>query len=498
MQKKISRLASIEGEGESTYLCSDQDSVSIDNEVRSREETALSDDDAEIVDLMNKVELMKKERSVLWLREFKEWMDHASDNVVDHGKFSGTTLYPGQENMLKTKMSQRHVGESMRYVSDSVQALGDETSTNILDSESSYLEMSTGLHAHKYDDQIGLMVTSSGVSQVGIGRMDLKDEHQKTSLQAKSSYANAFTDHVGYGMPENASLSPLTTIGSISESHSSAHPGSPPHYRKDILQRRQCLEEEILQLSADSYSVASSDSNTSCSEDDAFTFGPMSDIDQLLNEKFSNKDKTFGRDSFLEIFGDKYCKQRHHGPCIRENGQCSADPFADNISKMQNVIDPDQSRQSGSGDGLEADTGDPHCDEEDDLLNKKKGKIKTKRWVVLLPEDNNLVGKIEPSQKSIGDSDFHGTEAEKAQQCLFSDGSQEVSGNKQMFLSMASAQLKDDARRSPVVNWRSRLSDEFIEDHFYSNLADSRNHETCWQYIRCYCILESDSLCKER
>ena len=70
MQKKISRLASLEGEGESTYLCSDQDSVSIDNEVRSREETALSDDDAEIVDLMNKVELMKKERSVLWLREF--------------------------------------------------------------------------------------------------------------------------------------------------------------------------------------------------------------------------------------------------------------------------------------------------------------------------------------------------------------------------------------------------------------------------------------------
>ncbi|KAF4373550.1 hypothetical protein F8388_025244 [Cannabis sativa] len=63
-RNKVTRLASIGGEGETIYLCSDQDSVSIDNEVQSREENVLSDDDAEIRDLMNKVELMR--RSVLF------------------------------------------------------------------------------------------------------------------------------------------------------------------------------------------------------------------------------------------------------------------------------------------------------------------------------------------------------------------------------------------------------------------------------------------------
>ncbi|XP_024020885.1 uncharacterized protein LOC21392153 isoform X3 [Morus notabilis] len=494
-RKKVTRLASIEGEGENTYLCSDQDSVSIDNEVQSREEIVMSDDDAEIVDLMNKVELMKKERSVLWLREFKEWMDHAHENVMDHNKYIGTTLYPGRENLSKTWVSERNVSESLRYVSDSVQASGDESSTNVMESDSS-------LHSHQYIDQIGLMGVTGGANPSGSGRTDLKEEHVKSSpyerssslpAQTKSLLADTFANQLSF-----RSISPLIAIDSISESHSSAQPGSPPHYREDILHRRQYLEEEILQLSAESYSVASSDSNTSCSDDDICAFGPMSDIDQLLNEKCSNA--IVERHPGLKPFEDEYYERRHRISPVRENGQCSADPSSNKTSDMQNSIDSD--RQTCGNDGPEAhDCKITHVlNEEDDLPNKRKGKRKTKRRVVSLVEEKNAVGKIVTPQKSNGDFDLHGTEAEIEQHSRSFDRSdlQEVDEKKQIIPSIVITQRNEDAHRSPSVNWSCREIDDFIEDHFNSNVADSRNHEICVQYMRCHCILEMDSMSTER
>ncbi|KAJ0049029.1 hypothetical protein Pint_16914 [Pistacia integerrima] len=91
----------------------------------------------------------------------------------------------------------------------------------------------------------------------------------------------------GHRMVENVSGSPLTSIDDITDAHSSsACPGSPPHYQVDILHRRHNLVEEILQISADSYSLASSDSNTSCSDDDSCRDGPsMPEVDQSLNHE---------------------------------------------------------------------------------------------------------------------------------------------------------------------------------------------------------------------
>ncbi|PON44684.1 LRR domain containing protein [Parasponia andersonii] len=483
-RRKVTRLASIGGEGESTYLCSDQESVSIDNEVQSREENVLSDDDAEILDLMNKVELMKKERSVLWLREFTEWMDHVSENFIDLNKNSGTTSYLGGENLVKTKTSQRHGGDCSRYVSDSVQASGDESSTNVLESDSSFMDMSAGLHAHQYFDQIGLM--------------GLKEEHLKAyerisglSAQAKSFLSDSFTNQVGHRIVEDASVSPLTTIGSISESHSSAHPGSPPHYREDILHRRQYLEEEIMQLSAESYSVASSDSNTSCSDDDACAFGPMSDLDRLVNEKSSNT--IVEGHPCLENFEDKYCDPRHQIPHVRENGQCSTDSSADV---------KDHFMRSCSNDSSEARDGRvTHVvNQKDDLLCNRKSKRKTKRRVVPLLQDNNLVGKIETSQKSNGNLDFPEAGVEKDQQSQLFDGSnfQQVSEEKQALTSTGRTELNTDAHGSPMVKWSCRGSDDFIENYFNTSIADSRNHESCCRYMRCDCIIEMDSLFRER
>ncbi|KAJ0049034.1 hypothetical protein Pint_16913 [Pistacia integerrima] len=158
LSKKASRLAAIESEEESTYVSSDQGSISCDNEIQNKEETPMSDDEIEIVDLMNKVEHMKKERSVLWLRELKEWMDHSSGNLLD-----ASTLNSRKEDHLKNKKSQRHFAESSKYVSDSVHASGDESSTNVLESDNSFVDMPMGLHTHQYFDHIGsLGITGEG------------------------------------------------------------------------------------------------------------------------------------------------------------------------------------------------------------------------------------------------------------------------------------------------------------------------------------------------
>uniref|UniRef100_A0A803P7J9 Uncharacterized protein n=1 Tax=Cannabis sativa TaxID=3483 RepID=A0A803P7J9_CANSA len=364
-RNKVTRLASIGGEGETIYLCSDQDSVSIDNEVQSREENVLSDDDAEIRDLMNKVELMKKERSVLWLREFREWMDHDSENCIDHSKNSGTSS-PRGENLLRIKTTQRHVGECSRYVSDSVKASGDENSISVLDSDSSFMDTSSGLHAHQYFDQIVLMGPTRVISPNSMGRMDLKEEYSKVyervnslSAQAKSSFADTFANQVGPGIVEN----------------------------------------------------------------------------------------------------------------------CSAD--------SRDVV-KDQSIKSRGNDCLEDEEGgDTRAfNQKDDLLRKKKAK-ENKRRVVPLVNDNNLVGKVETCQKSNGELDCHKAEMVK---------DQHVGEENQVLTSVDRTKLNYDADGFPSC----RKNDDFIEKYFNSNVADSRNDEICSQYMRCYCILEKDSVFGER
>ncbi|KAI3784292.1 hypothetical protein L1987_43389 [Smallanthus sonchifolius] len=56
---------------------------------------------------------------------------------------------------------------------------------------------------------------------------------------------------------EGPEMTILDTVGDSIELRSpSVYAGSPPHYQEDILHRRHNLEEEFLQLSAESYSVA--------------------------------------------------------------------------------------------------------------------------------------------------------------------------------------------------------------------------------------------------
>nr|CAB3501556.1 unnamed protein product [Digitaria exilis] len=80
--RKISRLASIvDGE---RNLCDDgveQQSTPCDSDSSKKDEVAAADHDIKIASLINTVELLKKEKSSDWLREFKEWMDDNAEKI---------------------------------------------------------------------------------------------------------------------------------------------------------------------------------------------------------------------------------------------------------------------------------------------------------------------------------------------------------------------------------------------------------------------------------
>lgn len=496
MQVKVSRLACIESEQESTYICSDLDSVSCDNEIRSREENIISEDEAEIVDLMNRVEQLKKERSILWLREFKDWLDHSSEKFTDAGNNNGVMLVPEKENYKKGWKSERHLSESSRYVSDSVQASGDESSINVLESDNSFADMSTGIHSHKYFDQTISSGITGGFSLPGLRTVDLNqksylhDEISSGSMRAESSHRNILTIQLSNRMIENASVSHLNTIDNIAESSSSsAYPGSPPHYQKDLLNRRHNLVEEILQLSAESYSVASSDSDTSCSEDD------YCEDDLPVQEYLNRNVKVHSPAHLLE---DNYYESRHDISHVSKNGfsfidSCTGQIFSTTKNINVNLphhlsIDLDMDSHSEIH---------SFVNQEADWLEMRKSRRKPKRRVVSL-EENNIVGCQQVPQESNGNLETSGADIQELQvNCFLNRSDHQIDCDRSQMKVAISAPLLDNAVKYSDAKYSSRGKKDFVENYFNENIADFRVHETCSLYMCCNCIVDQ-SASKER
>ncbi|XP_019169518.1 PREDICTED: serine/threonine-protein kinase 11-interacting protein-like isoform X2 [Ipomoea nil] len=243
-KKKVPRFVSINDAEESTCLCSDEDSVSFVNEIHSKEKNAISDEESGIVDLMNRIEFIKKENNGLWLQEFKDWMD--CDNCVVGVNGKGTNLKAEKGKQRKGKMRGKQDDES-----------------------SSFSEK-------KYTDQI-----SETESMVFVGHVDLNFNSMKSTRNNQENVKILNDEELLSG---HARISPFdssefpsqnnsfTTIPSINTTLDASH-GSPPHYKEDILYQRLNLEEEFLQLSSETFSVASSDTDTSSSKDDSAQYG---------------------------------------------------------------------------------------------------------------------------------------------------------------------------------------------------------------------------------
>lgn len=438
--------------------------MSCDNEIPNREENARNDDEAEIVGWMNRVELLKKECSILWLREVKQWMDHSPENMIG-------TLNSRLPNSLKNITYPRHFGESSRYMSDSVQTSVDENSANYLGSDGSFADISLSLLAHQHADLINCSEIGGELKQ---GKLQAYPQEGISSLSEHFNHphsASLATEK--HQMAGNPGRSPLTAFDDIMESHSSSvYPGSPPHYKEDILHRRNNLVEEILQHSADSYSVVSSDSNTSCSDDEIHECR-SSHINSSLNQGFPFKSVD------MQIFGDTVLERCNNlGRALQRegrNGQ-SIDSFGEQTSDALEQLPPFNSDNSAPHDYVP----DVAClpNQDTGSLRNSRNKRKAVKRVVALPYENDISGNLEISRKYSVDVDYdgpgprHGTSNGAAAQEV--DAS--TSGGKCLF----------------------NQNDGFIENYFQFTVAESGSTETCRQYVRCDCVLEQESIYRER
>lgn len=508
-RRKFSRLASIEDDEQRSFYGSesvDQETLSCDSGNVRRDENPISDGEAEIMGLMNRVEFMKKERSILWLREFREWMDQTSEDIMDENKFTCSSF--SKENYKKNERSQQHIGESSRYVSDSVQDSGDESSTNIVESDISFTDTSIGFQGREHFNSNGkatleasllhgieetmpvLRIESVGLEEELPKVSSLKDAHLLPLAMGNSIRPNSLeVDGDNRTDPKDNTIS-LAATNEIMEIHSSfSYHRSPPHYQEDILHRRQNLEEEFLQLSAESYSLASSDSDTSCSDDDDSckfcTSVTMSD--SLLNRESENGGMDNGKDVLL--FEESHFSGSHEDPHVREKTSSSPDSAcANNI-----VIDPCV--------GI----ADENLCEDTVCLDTRRGKRKPRKRVVSLPDENFLACDVELLTKKLNSVLEFGEVAmdDRLSQRLFEENGLQKSPD----IGMEDAK-KSKGKNPPICAADSLLletmsgcqipeTDEFIKTYFNENIADPRVSEMCLQFIRCGCMLHDGSISAE-
>ncbi|CAL0312354.1 unnamed protein product [Lupinus luteus] len=460
------RLACIESEEEITSLCSDEESVSCANEIQNREDHDLSDEQAEIEDLIKKVEHMKKERSILWLQGFKDWMDITSDISVETNKEDRALLHHLKENYIRNKTNQEQHGEVSRYASDSVLASGDDSSMNILESDSSFVDMSASFHRQQqYFDFRALLGNAGGASHSYSGGAErlkgLSLERISSSLsQSKSFHSDTNTIHGSHRIAENIDTPPLITICDISGSQSSsACHTSPPHFEEDLLHRRQHLVEEILQLSANSFSMASSDSNTSCSEVDYTEFEPP--VPEGDNTPYRN---------YVNGSVDGYISQNQVKDKFNNPSQGIPHAIENGISLFSSTSGR-TSEHCSFNFVAGADNGEREffVSQDAGLSEKIKRKRKAKKRVISILEENLDCNACDYQQEQISQGEISVNSKRELDVDEFSGGDCSTPEN-----------------------------DDFVVTYFNMHIADSEASEICSYCIRCDCVLQSEAIYRER
>lgn len=488
-RKRISRLVSIEDNEHGPCTSSDLDSPSCDNQSPSRDENPNTDQEAEIEDLVTRIEFLKKDRSVLWLQELKEWMNRTFENSVDGNKFRSTIFDKSNIIHLKSQTNDGDLAESSRNIYDSFKLSGDESSSVILESETSFADTSTGVGSQRYLDQIGGSTSISFMGQDEGGGILFKnlnlDEqflfNNEGSLFADAGEVNSHEGPTEENVTTEHFTSTSSALNDISESYSSsAYPGSPPHYQEDILQRRHNLEEEILQLSAESFSLASSESNTSCSEDDSeLVSHPIAEVDH---------------------FGVDISPERRHNGFFKDSHRVDVGKsYVDNILALKangtNIV-----RQDAEGKFVRTNTGELHSgslsnvlhDDEGlgfgkgktDFLEKMKLRRKSRRRMVSLPEEEDVHGDTDSSKKSSDHVDHSRSD-------MSHEGQVSCSG--EVLESTLAGNCDDRAVTTPSAG-----KDDFIVTFFNSNVASSLVNETCREYVQCHCLHVEGSAYNER
>lgn len=491
MQKKISRLANIESEEQSPYICSDQESVECEIEVQGKVDNGLDEKD-EIADFINRIESMKRERSSLWLEELKEWINQDPKFSIDGAQYSGSVVDPDQRNYPESNTKYRQLGKSSKYVADSAQASSIESSVYTLESD-------PGFSGRQYFDPIGDVTTTLSIGHADVegtpsvegnnsnpGHMQSSSAEGAHPIKDESSYLVSCAVLEDDGVRMKRTVRPLAAIDEIMESQSTACLSSPPHYQEDILHRRQNLEEELFQLSAESYTTASTDSNTSYSDDDSAEFevcAPHVNASCIGEPSDKSVDDY---DLSVNYSGDTSYKKRYDIPELKQNGNYILDADGKRISGIAEDREPYSSE-------LLNNTG-CNVQPEGDCWQNINCKRISKRRVVSLTDRDDMDDAGVPLVR------LHGT-PDASRDDLLDITKRPFSLDSEIH-TCESAGITSHSRDSGNILSETKLghpgSDDFIVNHFNSNVADSIVQETCRQYMCCDSILGVNGDCKER
>ena len=455
---------------------------------------------------------MKKERSVLWLREFKEWMDQPPDYAAEGRQCTRFNLDAGRGKDIRQSKGEMLLGESSAYVPVIAQVSEDDNRLNILESEMSFTDTCTGGHGNGYldtNDKVHVehsMVNGNNVAEPALRTEGVSLEqdpvkihslkpHNLSHIEVKP-FPWSSSEHEGGAQVEKTISAPLTAIDEIMGSHpSSTYPVSPPHYQEDILQRRLYLEEEYFQLSAESRSLASSDSDTSSSEDDTCrSSASITEVDRVLFQKSVEQNIA---DKSIEI-SQKNHEERHEGQCSRRNPIFSPEYCYGPHSRMEQCSSPNHGKQYS----WHSNSGDAHSSLTDDNVShyvsgieKQKGKQEHKKKIISLPGKSMLCDTRPEFQKANGilevsEDDVRDREGQPS--CSEDYTHESCEGTSTVL-------------RNNEINFSSSKSicfnpnqDQFIKDFFHLKLADSRASETCQQVVTCGCIYQLESVFHER
>ncbi|KAI4341528.1 hypothetical protein MLD38_026241 [Melastoma candidum] len=437
-KKKQAHLASIQSEEENIGLLSEQEVISGDNEIPGRDDTIGADDDDDVVELMNRVELMKKEQAILWLREFREWMDTSLGNFAEND-----CLDMRREYHNGSAASQQLFGKSANHFPDTFKASGD-----VSESDGSFAN--------------GVNGSSCPISQSGVYS---KGPTSNGIYEGPTPITGSLDDDLsanGLVIHENPCGISSSTVGNSLRSDAySLLPSSPPHYQEKILQRRQTLMEEILQLSADSYSMASSDSS-SCSEDEAPESPGESDhweADGALGNTLSDKNND---------------KSHLPGQAARNKQQLIFTQIEDKIKTLKFSGQVPYNEPDSHHSDLEKNDSEEKITRE---FRKRSRKKPPERDIDLSTETGHStnsggLGKL-----------FHGSHMDETR----------LDPMQSNAVKFSTADAAVSPKSSSFLG-----SDEFIEHYFMTNIALAGSLVTCKQYLRCDCVLEQESIYRER
>ncbi|PKA56093.1 Dynein light chain 1, axonemal [Apostasia shenzhenica] len=329
-KRRYSRLVNIQDDEQRRYHnmeLIEQDSWSCDSDILKKDENVIPDDEPIVVDLMNKVEHMKKERSVLWLRDFKDWMNHNSEDIVGSNPCTWSNIDVASDNNCSQRENDaNYLGESSLPV-DSIVRVRKEWGISIVYEIDASLTGNSSC-GNGFLDGINKAVMEPSVtnavqyidngskpdevnSELDDNKDDCMNPHSLSSFMVNGEPDASSSGFIERERPELTSSALLTSIDEIIGSYSSStYTGSPPHYKEDILHRRLYLQEEFLQQSTESRHVESSDSDTSSSDDEC-AFSVMSSE----NDRCCSQESWKQSENNSLIYVDNHNCKRHELYC---------------------------------------------------------------------------------------------------------------------------------------------------------------------------------------